>query len=82
MAVPPAVDKDFTGVVTIYNIPLTSSLQVLDADGNVVNTLDFSSDNITYWDLKYSNGAFVPTGRYTIHDISGVVNDLEVTVSR
>lgn len=82
MAVPSAVDKDFTGVVTIYNIPLTSSLQVLDADGNVVNTLDFSSDNITYWDLKYSNGAFVPTGRYTIHDISGVVNDLEVTVSR
>ncbi len=82
MAVPSVVDKDYSGVVTIYNIPLTSSLQVLDADGNVVNTPDFSTDRITYWDLKNSNGDFVPTGRYTIRDISGIVKDLEITVTR
>ena len=68
---PQAVSADFTGNVSLHNVPAGVALRVRDADGRTVAALPETKNGTTFWNLLDADGNLVPTGRYTISDASG-----------
>ena len=83
-ALPERVTPDFTGVVSVHNVPAVTTLRVTDASGRVIRTLPPTENGVTYWDLLDNSGKRVETGRYSIGDAVGDAGfrALSVTVVR
>lgn len=68
---PAFVNADFTGNISVHNVPDGVTLRVRDAAGNTVATLPEAQNGTTWWDQLDADGRLVPAGRYTILDASG-----------
>lgn len=79
---PVAINPDYSGAVTLYNIPAQSIINVYNKDGHVVRTLNTSISNLAVWDLRDRDGKMVPSGKYIFSDSTGLIDDMEVYLLR
>lgn len=79
---PTLITPDYAGTVRLHNIPAGISIIVEDEEGKQVATLDAPVNSQTVWDSCDSDGNLVPAGIYTFHDLSGLMNDIKVTILR
>lgn len=79
---PTLITPDYAGTVRLHNIPAGISIIVEDEEGKQVATLDAPVNSQTVWDTCDSDGNLVPAGIYTFHDLSGLMNDIKVTILR
>lgn len=79
---PTSVTPDFAGVIRLNNIPSGSSIIVEDENGKKVSTLINTANNNAIWDTSDSNGNLVPSGVYYFHDLSGLMDDIHISILR
>lgn len=81
-AFPTEIPADYAGTVAVSNVSGNAVVKVRDSNNNIVATLPVAENNITHWNLLTNTGRMVPSGRYTIYDVNGVLSPVEITVLR
>lgn len=79
---PTLITPDYAGTVRLHNIPAGISIIVEDEKGHQVASLAAPVNSQTVWDTCDYDGNLVPAGIYTFHDLSGLMNDIKVTILR
>lgn len=79
---PTLITPDYAGTVRLHNLPSGASIIVEDEKGHQVASLAAPINRQTVWDTCDSDANLVPAGIYTFHDLSGSMEDIQLTILR